>query len=81
MKIGRNEPCPCGSGQKYKKCCLEKDRQSQAAQETQVTREQVAADPGGGNPSKPRSPKRGASVVQRTGPAPPRPTAIRRRSV
>lgn len=22
-KIGRNEPCPCGSGQKYKKCCLD----------------------------------------------------------
>ncbi|MCU0241195.1 MAG: SEC-C domain-containing protein [Vicinamibacteria bacterium] len=22
---GRNEPCPCGSGQKYKRCCLEKD--------------------------------------------------------
>jgi len=21
-KIGRNEPCPCGSGQKYKRCCL-----------------------------------------------------------
>jgi hypothetical protein len=21
-KIGRNEPCPCGSGRKYKKCCL-----------------------------------------------------------
>lgn len=21
-KIGRNEPCPCGSGIKYKKCCL-----------------------------------------------------------
>ena len=20
-KIGRNEPCPCGSGMKYKKCC------------------------------------------------------------
>jgi hypothetical protein len=20
-KIGRNEPCPCGSGRKYKKCC------------------------------------------------------------
>jgi preprotein translocase subunit SecA len=20
-KIGRNTPCPCGSGQKYKKCC------------------------------------------------------------
>lgn len=22
-KIGRNDPCPCGSGKKYKKCCLE----------------------------------------------------------
>lgn len=22
-KIGRNEPCPCGSGKKYKKCCLQ----------------------------------------------------------
>ena len=20
-KLGRNEPCPCGSGKKYKKCC------------------------------------------------------------
>jgi len=25
-KIGRNDPCPCGSGAKYKKCCLRKDR-------------------------------------------------------
>lgn len=24
MKIGRNDPCPCGSGKKYKKCCLDK---------------------------------------------------------
>ena len=23
-KIGRNDPCPCGSGKKYKKCCLDK---------------------------------------------------------
>jgi hypothetical protein len=22
-KIGRNEPCPCGSGRKYKSCCQE----------------------------------------------------------
>ena len=21
-KIGRNDPCPCGSGKKYKKCCF-----------------------------------------------------------
>ena len=25
MKVGRNDPCPCGSGKKYKKCCLSKD--------------------------------------------------------
>lgn len=25
-RIGRNEPCPCGSGKKYKKCCLLKER-------------------------------------------------------
>lgn len=24
MKTGRNEPCPCGSGKKYKKCCINK---------------------------------------------------------
>lgn len=23
--IGRNDPCPCGSGKKYKKCCIDKD--------------------------------------------------------
>jgi len=22
VKVGRNDPCPCGSGRKYKKCCL-----------------------------------------------------------
>jgi methionyl aminopeptidase len=25
VKVGRNDPCPCGSGLKYKKCCLEKE--------------------------------------------------------
>jgi peptide deformylase len=24
-KVGRNEPCPCGSGKKYKKCCINKE--------------------------------------------------------
>jgi hypothetical protein len=24
-KVGRNAPCPCGSGKKYKKCCLKKE--------------------------------------------------------
>ena len=25
-KIGRNQPCPCGSGKKYKRCCWSRDR-------------------------------------------------------
>ena len=24
-KVGRNDPCPCGSGKKYKKCCMNKE--------------------------------------------------------
>jgi len=27
VKVGRNDPCPCGSGLKYKKCCLVKESQ------------------------------------------------------
>lgn len=30
-KTGRNDPCPCGSGKKYKKCCLAKDEAAQRA--------------------------------------------------
>ena len=25
MKTGRNDPCPCGSGKKYKHCCYSQD--------------------------------------------------------
>ena len=25
-KVGRNDPCPCGSGKKYKKCCMNKEQ-------------------------------------------------------
>ena len=28
QRVGRNEPCPCGSGRKYKKCCLPLDEQA-----------------------------------------------------
>jgi uncharacterized protein YecA (UPF0149 family) len=26
-RTGRNEPCPCGSGKKYKRCCFDKDQE------------------------------------------------------
>ena len=25
VKVGRNDPCPCGSGKKYKRCCGQND--------------------------------------------------------
>ena len=28
-KIGRNDPCPCGSGKKYKNCCMKKDQEAE----------------------------------------------------
>ena len=31
QKTGRNDPCPCGSGKKYKHCCLETDRATELA--------------------------------------------------
>ena len=30
-KAGRNDPCPCGSGKKYKHCCLDQDRAAELA--------------------------------------------------
>lgn len=39
MKIGRNDQCPCGSGRKYKKCCLP---QHQASPPTQLHQQQVS---------------------------------------
>ena len=31
-KVGPNDPCPCGSGKKYKKCCMQKDKSSSLEQ-------------------------------------------------
>jgi hypothetical protein len=30
-KAGRNEPCPCGSGKKFKKCCAAKQQNARAS--------------------------------------------------
>ena len=40
---GRNDVCPCGSGKKYKKCCLEKDEAARAAAMTASTAAAAAA--------------------------------------
>jgi hypothetical protein len=43
-KPGRNEPCHCGSGRKYKHCCLDKDHAEAAA-----ARAKAAADTAAGS--------------------------------
>lgn len=50
MTLGRNEPCHCGSGKKYKKCCLEKDRL--AEQEHGGSLSNVIPFPGGSTVTK-----------------------------
>ena len=42
-KVGRNDPCPCGSGLKYKRCCLNKDRESDRSKITESSRKRVFA--------------------------------------
>ena len=43
-KVGRNDPCPCGSGKKYKRCCLAKDEQeAEAARAAAEAERQKAA--------------------------------------
>lgn len=37
QKIERNDPCPCGSGKKYKKCCLDKENRNEASPPLSIT--------------------------------------------
>lgn len=43
IKIGRNDPCHCGSGLKYKRCCLEKDQRAESAVLAQAAADRLAA--------------------------------------
>lgn len=40
---GRNEPCHCGSGRKYKHCCLAKDEKKAAAARAKAAKAEEAA--------------------------------------
>ncbi len=44
MKIGRNEPCPCGSGRKYKKCCLKPATPTEKQEKTKPAYTYTALD-------------------------------------
>jgi hypothetical protein len=59
-ELGRNEACHCGSGRKYKRCCLDKDeaaaRAASATAEADAPAE-APPDPAAGKPVQRRPPK------------------------
>lgn len=46
-RIGRNNPCPCGSGKKYKRCCHDQDQERlhHSSEVAGLTREELSAQP------------------------------------
>jgi hypothetical protein len=42
-KLGRNDPCPCGSGKKVKRCCIEKLEAERRVEVVSAQREQLEA--------------------------------------
>lgn len=42
-KVGRNDPCPCGSGKKYKKCCLPADEEKARKEHAAFIEQQAAS--------------------------------------
>jgi hypothetical protein len=54
---GRNEPCHCGSGRKYKHCCLEKDERLAAAARVKAAAEAASRAPETASPARVRPPK------------------------
>ncbi len=94
MKIGRNDPCHCGSGQKYKKCHLPKDdaarsaelaaaAEAAAAAQAEADAEAEKAEEGkvaAGDRSPPVRPK-DAGVAKPRAPSPTQAPAFRRKSV
>ena len=46
MKLNRNDPCHCGSGKKYKKCCLSKDDEQRTLASQQIKKPKPALPKG-----------------------------------
>jgi hypothetical protein len=61
MKTGRNDPCPCGSGKKYKKCCLARDQEAAAKQAADLPLPVPAGPPQGLPP--PSAPRPGPAAA------------------
>ena len=44
-RVGRNDPCPCGSGKKYKACCFDRDSRRAGARLDNAARAAAGAAP------------------------------------
>jgi hypothetical protein len=49
--LGRNDPCHCGSGKKYKQCCLGKDEEKARAARAKAAAEAPVSAPGAATPA------------------------------
>src|SRR5437764_926556 len=90
MKAGRNDPCPCGSGKKYKKCCLGKEREASSRETAAIPppsssvappRPVPSLTPHHPKPVGPTAPARAAKAKAPTPPLPPDPVTERAESL
>ena len=63
-EINRNAPCPCGSGKKYKKCCMGQDLERKHRHRKQGG---FGFDPSAYNPARGREILKKASITKATG--------------
>lgn len=55
--LGRNDPCHCGSGRKYKQCCLEKDEKAARSARAKAAAEATPPTEGTPGPTAPPPPR------------------------
>lgn len=84
-KIGRNDPCHCGSGQKYKKCCNSKDDAARsaelAAKAAAAATAATEATEGTEATTREAAPRTAVPPRAKTPPPPPPPARMRRHAV
>ena len=54
--LGRNDPCHCGTGKKYKQCCLSKDEAAERVARAKAAAQAESAAPATGEAAKPAAP-------------------------
>ncbi|MBN2369440.1 MAG: SEC-C domain-containing protein [Vicinamibacteria bacterium] len=62
--LGRNEPCHCGSGKKYKHCCLVKDEAARRSELSSASSEETPGDSASAASSAPAPPRGGEHAAK-----------------